>query len=583
MDPLMVKTLETCIPALSKSLAEKLMQTASKKVQEGWNKAKVNWGSAFDAYLQKAQERNSKMKTLLYRHEPKPLYEFYEFVDLKQKNKVIHSRHVEDVLALGRNLIITGVGGIGKTVMLKHFFLDSILAYEQNGHVPVLVELRGLNGKTAANVDVLDFIYSTMRQHGFKLARQYFNYSMEQGCYLILLDAFDELKEELRQEVTAQIQNMANSYPDNFIILSSRPNAGEFVGWHNFLELESKPLNKKQAVSLVKKIDTKYHDKAKKQGFLKELRGEMFERYESFVSCPLLLTIMFLVYKNAASMPTQLVDFYEQAFHTLYQEHDSSKAGNYKREFKCKELGFSQFKDLFAHFCFKSYIDNTFEFNHTDLLTRLRDSKQKTSFEGAWTEEDFLTDLLSAVCMLVKDGLVYRFTHRSFQEFFAAYYITKLDDDTQKKIFMLEHDEARRIGHSLSYMLMSIQKDRFEKNFTYPLLKNFNETSLRVTPDELYSMHIQDIVIGNDDWDSFMPAVVFLIDGSKKLCRAFSFDIHHVASIICDKEREYLHGILRSMTPESFSDFIQKARQWVDDYEARQVKDNDPRKVLEAL
>jgi len=83
MGPLTEKTLETCIPALSKSLAESLLRSAAKKVKEEWNKAKIDWGTAFEAYLQRAQERNSKMKTLIYRYKPRPLYDFYEFIDLR--------------------------------------------------------------------------------------------------------------------------------------------------------------------------------------------------------------------------------------------------------------------------------------------------------------------------------------------------------------------------------------------------------------------------------------------------------------------------------------------------------------------
>ena len=38
------------------------------------------------------------------------------------------------------------------------------------------------------------------------------------------------------------------------------------------------------------------------------------------------------------------------------------------------------------------------------------------------------------LCMLVKDGLEYKFVHRSFQEYFAAMYTKLLSDDEQKKL-----------------------------------------------------------------------------------------------------------------------------------------------------
>jgi len=595
MGPLTTKTLETCIPAFSKSLAEALAKSASKKVQEGWNKAKVNWGNAFERYLQKAQERNSKMKTLLYRHEPKPLYDFYEFADLRRKGKLVHTRYVGDVLALGHNLIITGSGGMGKTVMLKHFFMDSIFSYEHNNHVPVLVELRGLNTQKPENVDVLGAIYATMQQYGFKLARQYFDYSMEKGCYLILLDAFDELKEELRAEVTAQIQEMANRYPENYIILSSRPDNGGFVGWQNFLELESQPLSKRQATSLVRKIDTKYYEKDKKQGFLQELRGGLYEQYESFVSCPLLLTIMFLVYKNASSLPTQLVDFYEQAFYTLFQEHDGMKAGNFKREFKCRELGYSQFKDLFAHFCFKSYLDDEFEFTHAELISRLQESKSRTNFAGLWTENDFLEDLLSAVCMLVKDGLVYRFSHRSFQEYFAAYHTTKLNDEQQKHVLSFISNQVEWLS-----IFNSMQKERFEENFVYPFYKKINSDCRNIGPNALYQLLFQ-------NYPELQKALTDGIDYSQSYaCRhgygspIGGMDIKEALKNDqlnhCNGEAFlllFLHlnckaslafDLLGIMTQEKFSEIIQESYRWLSNYESREMAaEGNPQKLLKEL
>ena len=82
------------------------------------------------------------------------------------------------------------------------------------------------------------------------------------------LDGFDEVKNEISNQVTSQIFNLSEKYPDNHYILSSRP-LDEFVGWNQFEELYSNPLSKEQALSLIKKIE---YDQNIKEKFYKELR-----------------------------------------------------------------------------------------------------------------------------------------------------------------------------------------------------------------------------------------------------------------------------------------------------------------------
>ena len=70
-------------------------------------------------------------------------------------------------------------------------------------------------------------------------------------------------------------------------------------------------LTKEQALNLIKKID--YSEPAKST-FYQELDNNLYDKYKSFASNPLLLTIMLLTFSNHASIPAKLNDFYEAAF-----------------------------------------------------------------------------------------------------------------------------------------------------------------------------------------------------------------------------------------------------------------------------
>ena len=57
------------------------------------------------------------------------------------------------------------------------------------------------------------------------------------------------------------------------------------------------------------------------------------------------------------------------------------------------------------------------------MLEYIGIARQKRVVEVNFDSMDFLIDLTNSVCMLIHDGLEYRFSHRSFQEYFAALYL----------------------------------------------------------------------------------------------------------------------------------------------------------------
>lgn len=93
-----------------------------------------------------------------------------------------------------------------------------------------------------------------------------------------------------------------------------------------------------------------------------------------------------------------------------------------------------------------------------------------------FTIEDFQEDLTLSVCMLVKDGLSYRFSHRSFQEYFAALYTCKLTDDVQSKLLATWFDESISVvGDEYMAMLYNLQPDKVNKIVLCPGLKKLKE------------------------------------------------------------------------------------------------------------
>lgn len=451
------------ISELAKSAANCVVKKLGKLYRDIVNKEQIDYGTAFEKYLLDAEQHIGMAKTILYGQTPHYLYSFFECMGIRNRQQTIDSSNVNNVLNIGNKIIITGTGGIGKSMLMKHFFLNTI---QETHYIPVLVELRGLNEYTPENISIVEYIYNILGTFGFKLEEEYYRYSLETGCYLILFDGYDEVKNVNSQKVTQEIIDFSNMYSENHIILSSRP-LDEFVGWSDFKEYSAVALSKEQALSLISKLD---YDIEIKDKFYKQLDEELFDKYESFASNPLLLTIMLMTFEERVSIPDSKTDFYEQAFSALFHKHDAMKKGKYKRE-KLSGLGYEDFKKVFSYFCFRSFFKNQYEFTEKSALENIQKAKEKVYSYGNFRESDYLEDMTKAVCMLVHEGLNYRFSHRSFQEYFAAVYATQLSDEEQCQFISswLKAMSGRMTTDFLD-ILCELQPDRFMKNILYNAL-----------------------------------------------------------------------------------------------------------------
>ena len=422
----------------------------------------IRYQTAYEKYLINTEQKNSKIKTIIYRRVPKDLYSFYECIGVSCNGKTISTENINNLFTLGNKLIVTGTGGVGKSILFKHLFLNTIA---ETGLIPVLLELRSFNICDIRDISMFEAIYKSLCDNGFELSEEYFEYSMQEGGYVIFLDGYDEVNRDKAEKVTGEIIALAEKYNRNKYLLSSRPSE-EFIGWNDFCEVETLKLNKQQALDLIKKID---FDKSAKETFYNELNNSLYEKYKSFASNPLLLNIMLLTFQKHASIPDRLNDFYEEAFVTLFNVHDATK-DSYVRDIR-SGLGCEDFKLIFSYICFKSYFNGEFQFSEARLRSYIQSARQKFD-RYTFGVEEFQEDLTQSVCMLVKEGMTYHFSHRSFQEYFAAWYTCKLVDDVQSKLLLNWIKESDSVfSDSYFQMLFDLQSEKVNKIIICPMLK----------------------------------------------------------------------------------------------------------------
>ena len=451
---------------IATNLIEDSVRGAWKKVKDFFADASakdaIDYGDAYEEYLRNTRNKYSKIKTLIYRRVPKELYSFYECIGVNYNGETVDSSQVENLLEKERKIIITGTGGIGKSTLFKHLYLNTI---EETGYIPVLIELRNLNSCDIKDISIKNAIFENLTRNGFALSEHYFDYSMKMGGYVIFFDGFDEINRDRISIVSDGIRSVCDQYGENHYLVSSRP-SDSFIGWNDFAEMTAQKLTKQQALSLINKIE---FDPKTKSNFSKELESHLYDKYESFASNPLLLTIMLLTYSDHAVFPEKLNDFYEQAFSTLFNMHDATKE-SYVRDIR-SDLGCEDFKTIFSYICFKSYFAGEYQFTETGLREHIQKAKEKFG-NIRFSVDDYQEDLTLSVCMLVKEGLVFRFAHRSFQEYFAALYTCKLPDEIQEKLltnWMKESHTTRT--DSYFDMLFNMQGEKVNKVVFAPGIK----------------------------------------------------------------------------------------------------------------
>jgi len=446
----------------AENVSERALNAILNFIKNKYGKASVATGSAFRAYLRNSEIRYNKVKTLADLSEPRVLEGtdgIYVDVFVKYKKKKIPMTIVDNVMKISNNIVITGSGGTGKSMMMRHLFLNT---HHRGEYIPVLVELRKIGDIKEENA-LFNLIHYCIESFDVKLNQEQFEYSLRSGKYLFLFDGLDEVKEEYREKAMQLIQEISKKYPDNGYIVSSREEGVSFHELETYTLLKACPLEKNQAIELVKKIgknDEKIFE------FANLLECELYDKHEDFASNPLLLTMMYITFIDNNMIPEHLTDFYDSAYDALYKRHDANKEGLFNREYKCKKVGEREFKDLFAYFCFQSYFSQQYEFSKEEICKYIeRGIKRLNLVSSIDRQELFFDDIKDIVCLIVDEGNKYKFAHRSFQTYFAAYYTATHVTDEQQKIFLKkEMDKRHLFREDFFHMLYRLEGERFNIN-----------------------------------------------------------------------------------------------------------------------
>ncbi len=431
----------------------------------------------YEEYLTKAMAFYREVKTLLYTEKPRRFYDFYVCNDLKfQSRDERVTANIPNVTAellrmAANRIIITGTGGIGKTMMMRHLFFDCVKHYEDTGVIPILMLLRDYKD---TYTDFADVLYKTVTKFTDDVTWESFQKKLAKGQCVILLDGLDEAIGPSRDVFETAINEFLMKHPDNLIVVTSRPTS-TFVQMGFFQLFSIEPFTKEQAIALIDKLD--FHDKEVKEAFKVDLDQKLYDSHKEFAGNPLLLTIMLMTYDSYGDVPAKRHIFYRKAYEVMARLHDTTK-GTYVRPMHTK-LEPDEFAEYFAEFCARTYRDGVLEFTKKEFcsyMDKVIAKKAKCSNVPAASNDvsgkNFLLDLTDNLCIFYQEGERYYFIHRSFQEYFcAAFFSEQMDDKLGTIGDFFETQQDRAVGDITFDMLYNMIPNKIDRYVLLPHLQ----------------------------------------------------------------------------------------------------------------
>lgn len=399
----------------------------------------------FEQYIQRTHDRCASVRLIIDKDRTYSLNEIYVSANYICGQEGVSD---EDLCQLARDnarFVVQGFGGIGKTVFLKYLWLA--IYNNPQGRIPVFIELKKLNDISDLHLE--SYLRLTISDGNPNFSDEEFRALCEDGRFIFLFDAFDEIKDDVRIGAERELLDLANNYPKCGFVISSRKD-NRFSAWEQFSTYHAAPFNQKQIKKVILSVD---FDKGVRRRFLSEIidKTEKFDEFSDFLSTPLLALMMLLMYRQFADVPEKIHLFYRYAFQTLYSLHDGNKE-SFTRHRKTS-LDEDQFCKIFSIFSLMTYGQMRTSFDAGEVRSLLSAAVTRSGISV--NVDKFLDEAVESVNLLYKEGEVYSFVHRSFQEYFAAYAVVNFFSAKMSELLLKMPDRSDDKFYTMTYEMNS--------------------------------------------------------------------------------------------------------------------------------
>lgn len=483
-------------------------------------------------YYETTIARCSHIRTLISRDESISIDSIYVPTYLASERKTINEEEFIERIPRVKAMIVCGSGGSGKSIFMRHLFLS--LAHGKSAALPILVELRGINA--LASPKILPYVYhSLVLGPGAVISERQFEAAVKSGGIYLILDGFDEVAPEIRSPLEKELIELQRNNPNMVLIVTSREDE-RFSSWQNFARFSVLPMAKKEVVELLRKLP---YQKAIRNKFAEAVRTSLYDKHESFLSSPLLATMMLITYEQFAQIPDKIHIFYEQAFETLFFRHDTLKEAGFERK-RHVDLAINEFKNCLSALCISTYVKAKYQFTESEILDAITAAcrHEKLDIKPA----EFLRDVIESVCIMQRDGTLVAFTHRSFQEYFSACFISRSPSidlaDLLDKLSLQPQD-------NVISMALDINRPLIERTWILPRLRQVTPIAEKYGPK-------QPIAFASESIGSFYLSAVGHKSNPRPVLSVRNEHFNRFPILIARLYPEYFQGVFNPIKSNGF-------------------------------
>ncbi len=371
-------------------------------------------------YLAKTRAQCSIINSLAFPNVLKKVNDIYIPLTLSMLDSREEREHTikrgDLFLSEFNNILIIDNAGMGKSTLMKKIVIDTI---DHSEYIPIYIELRTLtNNPIEEQINKLLGFDDVNDSDGI----------LKKIPFIYFFDGVDEIPFDLKNDLIKKIKVFSDEMSNSKIIITSRPDQS-LLELHSFNRFKIKPLEIEQSYDLIKLYDINLVKRGSSLILSNKLITEIKLMREKdnntileFLTTPLYVSLLFCSYRYKPVIPRRKDLFYSQVFEALFETHDLSKETGYVRE-KSSGLDITDFSIILrrlAFWCLKN--NGKLEFSRAELESILTNITEK--LKGVNVKPiSFINDLTYSVPLFIKEGALYRWSHKSLMEYFSAEFI----------------------------------------------------------------------------------------------------------------------------------------------------------------